>query len=229
MTFIIKPKSTFMKRIYSFLSKKVATLMITFLGLLISGNILAQSAVSGKVTDKKGAPLAGVSIIVKSTNVGTNTAANGTFTITALQNDVLVLSYVGFSNKEIVANQIGNKSIVLDEASATNLDEVVIIGYGTQKKKDLTGAISSVNIAETKKYSTSDISQLLQGRATGVTVTSDGQPGSVPSVRIRGFSTFGGAEPFYVVDGIPGVPIRDISPNEMHLPLLFMGLLLQMA
>jgi TonB-dependent SusC/RagA subfamily outer membrane receptor len=96
------------------------------------------------------------------------------------------------------------------------LEDVIVVGYGTQKKKDLTGSIVGVNMNETKKYSASDISQLLQGRASGVGVNSDGQPGSVPSVRIRGFSTFGNAQPYYVVDGVPGAAIRDFSPNDIE-------------
>lgn len=216
MTFIIKPKPLFMKRMLSFLSKRAAARLLFLFAMLFSGQVFSQATVSGKVTDKKGAPLAGVSVMVKGSNVGTNTAANGVFSVTATPKDVLVFSYVGFATKEVAVGAVTASPLVLEESSTASLDEVVVIGYGTQKKKDLTGAVANVNIAETKKYSTNDITQLLQGRATGVTVTSDGQPGSVPSVRIRGFSTFGGAEPFYVVDGIPGVPIRDISPNDVE-------------
>jgi len=97
-----------------------------------------------------------------------------------------------------------------------SLEDVVVVGYGTQRKKDLTGSVSSVNINETRKYTTNDISQLLQGRASGVAVNSDGQPGASPSVRIRGFSTFGGFQPYYVVDGVPGSAIRDFSPNDIE-------------
>jgi len=216
MTFIIKSKPTFMKRICSFLSGKPAMLLLVFFGLLSSTHVIAQGTVSGTVTDKKGSPLAGVSVMVKGTGTGTNTAANGSFSIVASQKDVLLFTSVGFASREVAVNAIGSSPLVLDESAAGNLDEVVVIGYGTQRKKDLTGAVGNVNVAETKKYSTSDMSQLLQGRVTGVAVNSDGQPGSVPSVRIRGFSTFGGAEPFYVVDGIPGATIRDLSPNDVE-------------
>ena len=180
-----------MKRICSFLSGKPAMLLLVFFGLLSSTHVIAQGTVSGTVTDKKGSPLAGVSVMVKGTGTGTNTAANGSFSIVASQKDVLLFTSVGFASREVAVNAIGSSPLVLDESAAGSLDEVVVIGYGTQRKKDLTGAVGNVNVAETKKYSTSDMSQLLQGRVTGVAVNSDGQPGSVPSVRIRGFSTFG--------------------------------------
>ena len=188
---------------------------IIFFGLLFSNYLFAQSLITGAVTDKKGVPLKGVSVMVKGSTVGTSTSDNGSFSIAANQSDVLIFSYVGFSNREVTVSKIGGTALVLD-ASTGDLDEVVVVGYGTQRKKDLTGAISNINIAETKKYSTSDLSQLLQGRATGVAVNSDGQPGASPSVRIRGFSTFGGSQPYYVVDGVPGSAIRDFSPNDIE-------------
>ena len=85
-----------------------------------------------------------------------------------------------------------------------------------KERKILPVSVSNINMNEIKKYTTSDISQLLQGRATGVAVNSDGQPGAAPSVRIRGFSTFGGSQPYYVVDGVPGAAIRDFSPNDVE-------------
>jgi len=215
MTLINKPKPFFMKRKNSFLSKKIISMTIVFFGLLFSNFLFAQSLVTGTVTDKKGSPLKGVSVVVKGSAAGTSTADNGSFSIAAAQTDILVFSSVGFSSREIAVNKLGKTAFVL-ESSTGDLDEVVVVGYGTQRKKDLTGAISNVNISETKKYSTSDISQLLQGRATGVAVNSDGQPGASPSVRIRGFSTYGASQPFYVVDGVPGSAIRDFSPNDIE-------------
>lgn len=215
MTLINKPKPFFMKRKNSFLSKKIISMTIVFFGLLFSNYLFAQSLVTGTVTDKKGAPVKGVSVTVKGSAVGTSTADNGSFSIAAAKTDVLVFSSVGFASREVPVSKLGSAGLVLESASG-DLEEVVVVGYGTQKKKDLTGAVSNINITETKKYSTSDISQLLQGRATGVAVNSDGQPGSVPSVRIRGFSTFGDAQPYYVVDGVPGSAIRDFSPNDIE-------------
>lgn len=182
---------------------------------LFSNSLFAQSVVTGTVTDKSGQPLNAVSVSVKGKSVGTSTGADGKFSITASSTDVLVLSSVGFATREIKV--AGNSTINVElEESSSALGEVVVIGYGTQRVKDLTGSISAINIAETRKFSTSDMSQLLQGRATGVQVNSDGQPGAAPSVRIRGFSTFGGSQPFYVVDGVPGATVRDFSPNDIE-------------
>lgn len=174
-----------------------------------------QQTYKGVVTNAKGEPISGASVVVKGTRNGTTTDANGLFSINAAPGSVLVVSSVGFAAQEASVRD-GNLAFQLQEGS-TSLNEVVVVGYGTQRKKDLTGAVATVNVAEAKKVSTNDISSLLQGRAPGVQVNSDGQPGAAPSVRIRGFSTFGGAQPFYVVDGVPvGTSIRDFSPNDIE-------------
>jgi TonB-linked SusC/RagA family outer membrane protein len=170
----------------------------------------------GSVTNEKNQPLEGVSVVVKGASQGASTQKDGTFSIEAAEGSTLVFSNIGSASKEVVARGTGALRVQL-ESSVSTLNDVVVIGYGTQRKKDLTGSIASVNINESKKYSTSDIAQLLQGRAPGVAVNSDGQPGASPSVRIRGFSTFGGSQPFYVVDGVPvGTSIRDFSPNDIQ-------------
>lgn len=204
-----------MKRENSFLSKKAICMAIVFFGLLFSNFLFAQSTVTGIVTDNKGTPLPGVSVVKKGTSNGTNTSADGSFSLEASVKDILVFSYVGYGTREVTVGKGGKISLVLESATA-GLDEVVVIGYGTQRKKDLTGSIGNINVNDIKKYTTNDISQLLQGRVTGVAVNSDGQPGAAPSVRIRGFSTFGGSQPYYVVDGVPGAAIRDFSPNDIE-------------
>jgi TonB-dependent starch-binding outer membrane protein SusC len=191
-----------------------SSLLFLLFSLLASWT-MAQAPVRGTITDRNGKPLAGVTVSVKGTTAGTITAENGSFTINAGPNDVLVLTSASYETAEI---KVGTQSVI--SYSLTEkidvLEDVVIVGYGTQLRKDLTGSVATVNVAETKKYSASDLSQLLQGRATGVVVNSDGQPGAVPSVRIRGFSTFGGSQPFYVVDGVPGATVRDFSPNDIE-------------
>jgi TonB-dependent starch-binding outer membrane protein SusC len=203
-----------MKETKSSLPKKIISLVIVFC-TLFSTSLFAQSVVSGTVTDKSGQPLNAVSVSVKGKATGTSTGSDGKFSITASSTDVLVFSSVGFTTREVKVG--GNSTISLElEESSSALGEVVVIGYGTQRVKDLTGSISTINIGESRKFSTNDMSQLLQGRATGVQVNSDGQPGAAPSVRIRGFSTFGGSQPFYVVDGVPGATVRDFSPNDVE-------------
>ncbi len=171
---------------------------------------------TGTITDENGAPLPGVTVTVKGKQLSAVTDASGGFSIQASEGASVLVTSVGFSPQEFILRGSGAQSIRLS-SSAQSLEQVVVVGYGTQRRRDLTGSIVSVNVNETKKYSTSDIAQVLQGRAAGVAVNSDGQPGSVPSVRIRGFSTFGNAQPFYVVDGVPVVGlIRDFSPNDIE-------------
>jgi len=203
-----------MKETNSLLTKKIISLLIVFCALF-STSLFAQSVVSGTVRDKSGQPLNAVSVSVKGKATGTSTGSDGKFSITASSTDVLVFSSVGFANREVKVAGNSTISVELEESSSA-LGEVVVIGYGTQRVKDLTGSISTINIGESRKFSTNDMSQLLQGRATGVQVNSDGQPGAAPSVRIRGFSTFGGSQPFYVVDGVPGATVRDFSPNDVE-------------
>ncbi len=181
-------------------------------------SVFAQSkTVTGTVKNETNQPLSGVTVTVKGTNIGTSTDNQGKFSL-LLSDDKgsLLFSYIGYATQEIpVKNQTTINVQLIPEAAA--LKDIVVVGYGTQRKKDLTGSVATINVAEAKKISTNDITGLLQGRAPGVAVNSDGQPGSVPSVRIRGFSTFGGSSPFYVVDGVPvGTSIREFSPNDIQ-------------
>jgi len=190
------------------------SLLLLFTLLTIAQSALAQGKITGQVKDSIGNPVKGATIKVKNKKIFTTSGEDGGFTIAASPGEVLQVSSVGYEPTEIVA---GSGAVMVSLAGkATSLDDVVVVGYGTQRKKDLTGSISAINISDTKKYTASDISQLLQGRAAGVAVNSDGQPGAVPSVRIRGFNTFGGFQPFYVVDGVPGVNIRDFSPDDVE-------------
>jgi TonB-dependent starch-binding outer membrane protein SusC len=190
-------------------------LLIALLLLLPGWGHAQANKISGTVTGGSGKALPAATISVKQTNTSVVSDANGKFSIDADPGQTLVVSTIGYETRELTIDGKSSVVISLLQSNAT-MDEVIVIGYGTQKKKDLTGAISSVNIAETKKYSASDLSQLLQGRVTGVAVNSDGQPGASPSVRIRGFSTFYGYQPYYVVDGVPGSAIRDFSPNDIE-------------
>lgn len=173
-----------------------------------SSSVIAQTdktKFTGVVTDSKGTPLIGVTVAVRGTQQKTLTNPNGSFEINAKEKDVLI----GYKDQQVTLKRGQNIAVKMSEDVGV-LSDVVVVGYGTQRRKDLTGSIVSVDVSEIKKYATSDISQLLQGRASGVAVNSDGQPGASPSVRIRGYSTFGGSQPFYVIDGVPvGTSIRD--------------------
>ena len=188
-----------------------------FLGLQI--NAQDVKTVSGTVSDSgTGTPIPGANVIVKGTTNGTVTDFDGNYTIEASSNDILVFSYVGFRSQEIEVGERTTINLAMIEDVST-LDEVVVVGYGSQRKEDLTGAVSLVDPEEMTKQATNDVTQMMQGRVAGVSITSDGQPGAAPSVRIRGVATFGigaSAEPLYVVDGVPIDGIRDINPNDIE-------------
>ena len=172
--------------------------------------------VKGQVVDESGEPLIGATVKIKGSKDGTVTDLDGNFTINTTSNATLVISYVGYKEREVAVR--GRAVIDQIEMSADNntLDQVVVVGYGTQKKADLTGSVAVVNADEMKKVSNSNISTMLEGKVAGVQITSDGQPGADPSVRIRGIGTFGSQAPLYVIDGVPmGTTIRDFSPNDI--------------
>lgn len=160
--------------------------------------------ITGKITDDTGQPLAGASVLVKGTTNGTQTNSNGEFTIEAEPNSILVISYIGFEEKEV---NIGTQnSITIQLLPAVSIGEqVVVVGYGTQKKSLVTGAISSVRAKDLEKVPNGRIEQALQGRVSGVTILQNsGQPGSSSTIRVRGITTFGGGgnNPLWVVDGV---------------------------
>ncbi|WP_339917796.1 TonB-dependent receptor [Yeosuana marina] len=162
-------------------------------------------AVSGNISDSNGQPLPGASIIEKGTSNGVTTDFDGNFTITVSSNNAtLVISYIGYATKEIPVNNQAKLSILLQE-DTSKLDEVVVIGYGTSRKSDLTGAVASVNVDDVEKIPTSSITQNLAGRVSGVNVTSNsGAPGAGVTIRIRGTNSLqGNNDPLFVIDGIP--------------------------
>ena len=180
----------------------------------------AQQTISGIVTsESEGVPLPGVNVLLLGTSQGVVTDFNGNYTINASAGDVLEFSYLGYLTQDVTVGNSKTIDVALKE-DITSLDEVVVVGYGTQKKSDLTGAVSLVDTEEMTKQATNDVAQMMQGRVAGVSVTTDGQPGASPNIRIRGVATFGqgaSAEPLFVVDGftITG-GIRDINPNDIE-------------
>ena len=173
--------------------------------------------VKGQVVDDLGEPLIGASVRVKDSTVGAVTDLDGNFQLDVKPNAVLVVSYLGFNSREIAVR--GRAVLEPVQLSSDNnvLEQVVVVGYGVQKKADLTGSVSIVNADELKKVSNSNISTMLEGKVPGVQITTDGQPGADPSVRIRGIGSFGSTAPLYVIDGVPmGTTIRDFSPNDIE-------------
>jgi TonB-dependent SusC/RagA subfamily outer membrane receptor len=177
----------------------------------------AAITITGKVVDEKGEAMVGVAIKLKASGAGTTTDVNGVFAISVPdERAVLVFSFVGYEEQQVV---VGNTKIIniVMKGKPNNLNDVVVIGYGSQRKSDVTGSVAAVNPAEIRKTSASDVGQLLQGRVPGIAVTNDGQPGAMPTIRIRGLTTFGNQTPLYVVDGVMLFnPPRDFSPNDIE-------------
>ena len=173
--------------------------------------------VTGQVVDQDGEPLIGATVRIKGASTGSVTDIDGNFQIEAASNATLIVSYVGYKDREIAVRGRAVIEKIQMEADSHMLEQVVVVGYGTQKKADLTGSVSIVNADELKRVSNSNISTMLEGKVAGVQITSDGQPGADPSVRIRGIGSFGSTAPLYVVDGVPmGTTIRDFSPNDIE-------------
>ena len=202
------------------------SLMLTFgfTGGLTVCPVTASAAVTqqtikvkGQVVDQDGEPLIGATVRVKGASSGSVTDIDGNFQIDAASNATLVISYVGYKDREVAVRGRAQIDPIQMEADSHVLDQVVVVGYGTQKKADLTGSVSIVNADELKRVSNSNISTMLEGKVAGVQITSDGQPGADPAVRIRGIGSFGSTAPLYVIDGVPmGTTIRDFSPNDIE-------------
>ena len=173
--------------------------------------------VSGKVIDELGEPLMGATIRIKDEQGGTTTDLDGNFQLEVSGKAVLVISYVGYKDCEVaIRNRAILEPIQLDPDNLM-LEQVVVVGYGTQKKADLTGSVAVVDAEALKQVSHSNISSMLEGKVAGVQITSDGQPGADPTVRIRGIGSFGDTSPLYVIDGVPmGTSIRDFSSNDIE-------------
>ncbi|WP_425638334.1 SusC/RagA family TonB-linked outer membrane protein [Algoriphagus yeomjeoni] len=199
-------------------SKLYTYLSVLLLVLLSITHGYSQNAqISGTVYDETGQPLPGATILVKGTTTGTTTDLDGKYSISSPANGTLVFSFIGYTATEIV---VGNQTVIDVNLTPdlSDLEEVVVVGYGTAKKSQLTGAISSVGSKEIAELPITDARQALQGRAAGVDVTQPGsKPGSAPQVRIRGRRSFNASnEPLYVVDGIPlAGGIDDINPQDI--------------
>jgi len=166
--------------------------------------ITDNKKITGKVTDEKNEPIIGANVVVKGSTTGTITDMDGNFTLEVPDQATLLVSYIGYTPKEVAVKNQNNLSIMMIEDSKT-IDEVVVIGYGSVKKSNLTGAVSSVKTTEIQQTPMTSIDQGLVGRASGVQVTqTSGMPGAVASIRVRGSSSLqGGNEPLYVIDGFP--------------------------
>ncbi|HVX50499.1 MAG TPA: TonB-dependent receptor [Chitinophagaceae bacterium] len=203
-----------MKRRFEGLQLRVCTLLLF---VLLSGTLLAQRKVTGTVISAKtNTPLSFATVTVKGTNVATATDNNGNFTITVpAGKEVLTVSSVGYADQDVTVGS-GPLTVALQESTST-LNEIVVTGYTSQKKKDLTGSVAVVDVANMNKVPTGSIENQLQGQAAGVSVISSGQPGEEPQIIIRGVNTLNGSNaPLYVVDGVPTGNISDLNPRDVE-------------
>ena len=195
-----------------------AKLIATWFFLICCSVVSAQTfTVKGKVIDKSNEPLIGVAVSIKNTSQGVITDIDGNYSVQVdSKNAVLVFSFVGYDTQEI---KVGTNHVidVQMKESSIALDQVVVVGYGTSKRGDVTGAISSVSADEIQKVPVVNVGQALQGRMSGVQVTSnDGTPGAGVQVLIRGVGSFGDNSPLYVVDGYPGASISNLNPSDIQ-------------
>ena len=191
-------------------------LILTLSGLLLSTTVLAQqAAVSGRVlsgTDNK--PLSGASVQVRGTAAGTSTDENGNFSIPAGKGAVLVFGYIGFASQEIAVGDSSTMTVTLQGANAS-LNEVVVIGYQSVRKRDLTGAAGVVDMTQANRVTASSVGEQIQGLVPGVTVRNSGAPGANAAIEIRGVGNFGNANPLYVIDGMLADANVTINPNDV--------------
>jgi TonB-linked SusC/RagA family outer membrane protein len=195
---------------------KGRTMCLLILCTLSSLVVTAQTRITGKVIgsdDKQ--PVIGATVKIKGTNLGVVTDINGTFAINAKTSDVLVISYIGYQTLQVTVTGPSLGSIVLQSTNST-LNEVVVTGYTSQRKKDIAGAVAVVDLNSARKIPASSTDQLLQGQAAGVTVVNQGAPGAGSSVLIRGISNFGNSQPLYVIDGVQGNSMSNLNPNDIE-------------
>lgn len=201
----------------NFLLPRKAWLLAVVVMLFSSYNLIAQDKViKGVVTSATdGMTLPGVNIIVKGTKRSANADFDGKYAVQANQGEVLEFSYIGYATQQITVGNQDKIDVSLKE-DVNKLDEVVVIGYGTQRKSDLSGAVSVVNMESAKKVVTYDTAKMLQGQVAGVTVQSSGEPGGFVNIKIRGLNSFSNNNPLFVIDGMIVDSPFDFAPGDVE-------------
>ncbi len=190
-------------------------LLSLFMALLCSAAVYGQTTLSGTITDSDGFPLVGATVLARGTTVGTVADFDGKYELTVPATVAeLEFSYTGYETQTIILSGETIVDVVMNEGVA--LDEIVVTGYSTTTKRQTTAAISTVSTEELSAVPSGNVEQQLQGRAAGVTVITNGQPGTNSLIRIRGFGSFGGNQPLYVVDGVPVGGIGFLSPDDIE-------------
>ena len=204
----LKTFGSYTKRVLLFMSLIILGFKGHGQNLKVNGTVLSEES---------GQPIPGVSIVIKGSSIGTSTDFDGLYTINVAKGETLVFSYLGMEEIEIIVSTASNN--VLMKESVTGLDEIVVVGYGTVKKRELTGAIASVKAKDLNKTITSDFASAIQGRIAGVSVRQgNAAPGENATITIRGITSFqdGGSGPLYVVDGVTYIENPNITPQEIE-------------
>ena len=203
-----------MQKILNLKHGTVKTMFFMFF-LLCSTVMLAQNKVSGTVLDAAGEPLIGVSVLEAGTTNGVVTDFDGKFTLTVKQGAKLTISYVGYTSQTVAAKN--GMTVTLEEDNQV-LNEVVVVGYGTMRRKDVTSSITTVQSKDLNKGVFTDPASMLQGKVAGLVVTSSGDPNGGATITLRGASTLrsGAMSPYYVIDGIPGVDPSTVAPDDIE-------------
>ncbi|TXF89901.1 TonB-dependent receptor [Neolewinella aurantiaca] len=192
--------------------KQLLCLLLLVLG---TAAVSAQTNLSGTLLDTDGFPLPGATILAKGTSAGTVADLDGNYSLTIPEGiSEIVVSYTGYETQTIAIDGRTTIDIVLSEG--VSLDEIVVTGYSVKSKRQTTGAVSTVSTAQLAAVPSGNVEQQLQGRAPGVTVITNGQPGTSSIIRIRGFGSFGGNSPLYVVDGVPVDNIEFLNPDDIE-------------
>ncbi|MDZ7899452.1 MAG: TonB-dependent receptor [Arcicella sp.] len=192
---------------------------LLLLGVFMLSTLLTfaqDRRVTGKVTGSDGQGIPGVSVLLKGTQTGTSTDASGTFAINLKAGkDVLAFSGIGFKSSEVKVGTQTNVNVTLSE-DISALDEIIVTGYSSSNKKESTAAVSTVRAKDLQVIPSGNVEQQLQGRVSGVTLITNGQPGTNSIIRVRGFGALGGNEPLYIVDGLPVGSTDFLSPNDIE-------------
>ena len=192
------------------LKTQTQKMMLLMFSLLFSVSMIAQRQISGTIYDgNTDETLIGASVLVLGSSTGTATDIDGRFSIMANTGDVLEISYTGYNTQNITVG--ASDDIVIRLSEGISLDEVVVTGYATQTRGDITGSVASVDMSEAIKTPVVNAAEVLQGRVTGVQVVSSGAPGDAPKINIRGFGTSNNTNPLYIIDGI-----QTDDPNTLN-------------
>ena len=202
-----------MKKLYN----NVKRSLLLLLWMASAQSLFAQErVVTGTVKDESGSGMPGVNVLIKGTANGTATDASGTYRLNVSgDQNVLVISFIGYVTKEVSIGSQSTVDVSIDPDVQT-LTELVVTGYGVDKRRELTGAVSTIKPKDVLFAPSGNVEQMLQGRVAGVTVITNGQPGTTSQIRVRGFGAFGGNSPLYIVDGVPTQDISFLNPDDIE-------------